>query len=168
MTLTRASAVLGLVVLASACRTSSHAPATPTPCFGISTPIAGTINFPCSPPVSGTVVSTPSGLQYVDEVVGAGAAPAKGQLVTLKYVGWLAGGPSFTFNKEQQAQFVVGEGAFLKGVDEAVLTMRVGGRRRVLIPADLAYGHTGVGAGITQLVPADAAVLFDIQLVAIK
>jgi peptidylprolyl isomerase len=109
---------------------------------------------------------TPSGLQYVDEEEGTGEAPKAGQTCIVHYTGWLwekeAKGKKFDSSKDRNAAFTfpVGEGRVIKGWDEGVLTMKVGGKRELLIPPDLAYGSRGA-AGV---IPPNATLLFEVEL----
>jgi peptidylprolyl isomerase len=106
-------------------------------------------------------ITTPSGLKYVDVKVGEGATPVAGQKITVKYLGTLENGQKFDSGS---IDFNVGQGQVIKGWDEGLLTMKVGGSRKLIIPADLAYGSRSPGAGI----PPNATLLFDVELLAIK
>merc|ERR1712187_383572 len=92
-------------------------------------------------------VTTASGLQYYDEVVGDGEAPVQGQTVYVHYTGWLENGKEFdsSIPRGEPLDFPVGKGKVIPGWDEGVLTMRVGGRRKLKIPPALGYGPRGVG-----------------------
>ena len=98
--------------------------------------------------------TTPSGLRYTDEVVGKGAAPKSGQTVSVHYTGWLdqggKKGPKFDSSRDrgEPFSFRLGAGQVIKGWDEGVATMKVGGRRRLVIPPHLAYGDRGAGGVI--------------------
>jgi peptidylprolyl isomerase len=106
-------------------------------------------------------ITTPSGLKYVDVKVGEGATPVAGQKITVKYLGTLENGQKFDGGS---IDFNVGQGQVIKGWDEGLLTMKVGGSRKLIIPPDLAYGSRSPGAGI----PPNATLLFDVELLAIK
>ena len=116
------------------------------------------------------VVTTASGLQYVDEVVGTGAIPAVGQMATVNCTGrlvdstvfWSTTDPKFNYNKP--LDFAVGKGQMIKGFDEGVQTMHVGGRRKLIIPADLGYG----AKGRPPVIPANATLVFTIDLLGVK
>ncbi len=113
------------------------------------------------------VVTTPSGLQYADLVVGTGPLPIRGQEVTVHYVGTLENGAQFDSSRERESPlpFAIGTGQVIKGWDEGVMTMRVGGRRKLIIPPGLAYGDRGMpNAGI----PPGATLLFDVELMGVK
>jgi peptidylprolyl isomerase len=106
------------------------------------------------------------GLMYQDEVVGKGEMPKTGQSVTVHYVGTLTNGTKFDSSRDrgQPFTFVIGEGQVIKGWDEGVATMRVGGRRRLVIPPNLGYGAAGAGG----VIPPNATLIFDVELLAIK
>lgn len=108
------------------------------------------------------MVSTPSGLQFVDDKVGTGASPQAGQLVTVHYTGTLADGKKFdsSVDRGKPFQFVIGVGQVIKGWDEGVMTMKVGGKRRLVIPAQLGYGARGAGG----VIPPNAELHFEVEL----
>jgi peptidylprolyl isomerase len=107
-----------------------------------------------------------SGLEYVDEKEGTGETPNAGQTVIVHYTGWLwennAKGKKFDSSKDRNAPFVfpVGGGRVIKGWDEGVATMKVGGIRKLLIPPSLGYGDRGAGG----VIPANATLLFEVEL----
>jgi peptidylprolyl isomerase len=106
------------------------------------------------------------GLKYVDLVVGKGAQPKKGQTVRVHYVGTLLDGKKFDSSRDrgQPFEFALGTGSVIAGWDEGVATMRVGGRRKLTIPPALGYGAAGAGA----VIPPNATLVFDIELLGIK
>jgi peptidylprolyl isomerase len=106
-------------------------------------------------------ITTPSGLKYIDVKVGEGATPVAGQTIKVKYLGTLENGQKFDGGS---ISFNVGQGQVIKGWDEGLLTMKVGGSRKLIIPPDLAYGSRSPGAGI----PPNATLLFDVELLAIE
>ena len=110
--------------------------------------------------------TTPSGLQYVDTKVGAGASPQKGQTAVVHYTGWLVDGTKFDSSKDsgQPFSFAVGRGEVIKGWDEGVATMKVGGTRKLVIPPDLGYGARGAGGAI----PPNATLTFEVELLEIR
>ena len=110
--------------------------------------------------------TTPSGLSYEDTVVGTGPSPARGQTCVMHYTGWLwvngAKGAKFdsSLDRGQPFEFPLGMGRVIKGWDEGVATMKVGGKRTLLIPAQLGYGDRGAGGKI----PPGATLLFEVEL----
>lgn len=110
--------------------------------------------------------TTPSGLQYVDVQVGTGASPQKGQTAVVHYTGWLVDGKKFDSSKDrgQPFSFAVGRGQVIKGWDEGVATMKVGGTRKLVIPPDLAYGARGAGG----VIPPNATLTFEVELLEIR
>src|SRR5207249_1188102 len=96
------------------------------------------------------VVTTPSGLKYVDVKVGTGAQPAKGKTVTVHYTGTLTDGKKFdsSVDRGEPFKFVIGVGQVIKGWDEGVMSMKVGGKRKLMIPFQLAYGDRGFPGAI--------------------
>lgn len=109
---------------------------------------------------------TPSGLQYQDLVVGTGASPRMGQTVTVHYTGTLTNGTKFDSSRDrgQPFEFPIGMGNVIKGWDEGVASMKVGGRRKLIIPANLAYGPRSP----SPLIPPNSTLVFDVQLLGIK
>lgn len=110
-------------------------------------------------------VTTASGLQYTDLVEGTGAMPKTGQRVTVHYTGTLEDGTQFDSSRDRGRPFTfqIGVGQVIKGWDEGVGTMRVGGRRQLVIPPDLGYGSRGAGG----VIPPNATLLFDVELLRI-
>jgi peptidylprolyl isomerase len=118
------------------------------------------------PAVSGEPTTTDSGLQYIDIVVGTGDSAQPGQTVEVHYTGWLADGTKFGSSRDggQPFSFVLGEGRVIAGWDEGVANMKVGGERRLIIPPELGYGESGS----PPVIPANAQLIFDVELLAIK
>ena len=120
---------------------------------------------PATPPaVAGETVTTDSGLQYIDTVVGTGASPVLGQTIRVNYTGWReADGGKFdsSVDRGQPAEFVLGE--VIPGWNEGLASMKEGGSRRLIIPAALAYGE----AGNPPSIPANANLIFDVDLIAV-
>jgi peptidylprolyl isomerase len=114
---------------------------------------------------------TKSGLQFEDTVVGTGASPAAGQTCVMHYTGWLwvngAKGKKFdsSVDRGQPFTFPLGQGRVIKGWDEGVATMKIGGKRTLLIPPQLGYGDRGAGAG---LIPPGATLLFEVELLGVR
>lgn len=113
----------------------------------------------------GEEVTTPSGLKYVDLVLGTGESPELGQTVVVNYTGTLEDGTKFDSSLDRGApgEFTLGE--LIDGFDEGVATMKVGGKRKLIIPSDLAYGPSGAGDGA---IPPNATLIFDIELLEIR
>ncbi len=130
-------------------------------------PIAMTDNADAQP----KPVTTASGLQIIDTKVGTGAAPKTGQTCVMHYTGWLyengAKGKKFdsSVDRGQPFEFPIGTGRVIKGWDEGVASMKVGGKRTLIIPAALGYGARGAGGG---LIPPNATLIFDVELLGVK
>ncbi len=111
-------------------------------------------------------VTTPSGLQIIDTKVGTGATPRKNQTVVVHYTGWLyvngAKGKKFdsSVDRNEPLRFPVGAGRVIAGWDEGVGSMKVGGKRTLIIPPNLGYGAQGAGGAI----PPNATLMFDVEL----
>jgi peptidylprolyl isomerase len=122
---------------------------------------------PAAPPiVSGEEVATGTGLKYVDIQQGTGATPSTGQTVTVHYTGWLeSDGSKFdsSLDSDQPFEFVLGTSSVIKGWDEGVASMKLGGQRRLIIPPELAYGPEGRPG-----IPPNAILIFDVELLEIQ
>ncbi len=112
------------------------------------------------------MITSPSGLQYEDETVGSGAEASKGQQVRVHYTGWLyndgAQGAKFDSSRDRNDpfEFSLGAGMVIRGWDEGVAGMKVGGKRTLIIPAALGYGARGAGG----VIPPNATLKFDVEL----
>lgn len=116
--------------------------------------------------VTGNGIKTASSLQYWDINLGNGAEAKPGSQVTVHYTGWLTTGKKFdsSIDAGKPFNFTIGRGEVIKGWDEGVAGMKVGGKRQLRIPADLAYGEKGYPG----VIPANAILIFDVQLLAVK
>jgi FKBP-type peptidyl-prolyl cis-trans isomerase len=145
--------VVVLTALVASAQTSAHKPAHVVP----------NTNGPTK--VAGDGVKTASGLQYWDTKEGTGAAATSGSRVKLHYTGWLDTGKKFdsTVEAHQPYSFTLGKGEVIKGWDEGIEGMKVGGKRQLRIPPELAYGE----GGHAPQVPPNATLIFDVQLLAV-
>ncbi|NEW95467.1 FKBP-type peptidyl-prolyl cis-trans isomerase [Rhodopseudomonas sp. BR0G17] len=115
-------------------------------------------------------VTTPSGLQIVDTQVGTGASPARGQICVMHYTGWLYENGAKTrkfdssVDRNEPFEFPIGMGRVIKGWDEGVASMKVGGKRTLIIPPELGYGARGAGG----VIPPNATLIFDVELLGLK
>ena len=136
---------------------------------GGQTPAANGGDMTQGPPsVSGEPITTGSGLQYIDIEAGAGEAPKAEQTVVVHYTGWLkSNGTKFDSSVDRGTpfSFTIGLGQVIAGWDEGLATMQVGGKRRLFIPPELAYGETGAGGGS---IPPNATLIFDVELLEIQ
>ena len=117
------------------------------------------------------IVTTATGLQYIDEVVGEGTEALGGEQVTVHYTGWLYNnrekGKKFDSSVDAHTpfDFTIGQGDVIKGWDEGVTGMKIGGKRQLRIPPELGYGVSGTPGGP---IPPNATLIFDIQLLAVN
>ncbi len=117
-----------------------------------------------------TATTTASGLQIIDTTAGTGASPKTGQTCVMHYTGWLyqdgVRGKKFdsSVDRGQPFEFSIGVGQVIKGWDEGVATMKVGGKRTLIIPAAIGYGARGAGGAI----PPNATLMFDVELLGVK
>ncbi|HWF62537.1 MAG TPA: FKBP-type peptidyl-prolyl cis-trans isomerase [Nitrospira sp.] len=111
-------------------------------------------------------VTTSSGLKYVDQVIGTGDAAVAGKTASVHYSGWLENGKKFdsSVDRGQPFSFPLGAGRVIKGWDEGVQGMKVGGKRKLTIPSDLGYGSRGAGG----VIPPNATLIFDVELLAVR
>lgn len=112
-------------------------------------------------------VKTPSGLEYVDLVVGTGPTPARGDTVAVHYTGWLTNGSKFASSRDRGDPYIfrLGYGEVVKGWDEGIASMKLGGKRKLTVPPALAYGERVQGGG---LIPANSTLVFEVELIEIR
>lgn len=111
-------------------------------------------------------ITTSSGLKYTDIEVGDGKSPLSGQGVSVHYTGTLEDGTKFDSSHDRNSpfNFTIGIGRVIPGWDEGVMSMKVGGKRKLVIPPDLGYGARGAGG----VIPPNATLIFDVELLAIR
>ena len=112
------------------------------------------------------VIQTASGLEYVEITEGTGASPKTGDTVSVHYTGWLKSGQKFdsSVDRSEPFEFPIGKGRVIKGWDEGVATMKVGGKRKLIIPAHLGYGDRGAGG----VIPPGATLVFEVELLGVQ
>jgi peptidylprolyl isomerase len=116
--------------------------------------------------VTGKPTTTPSGLEYWEIKKGTGKLAEKGKKVSVHYTGWLTDGKEFDSSRDagEPIQFDLGTGQVIKGWDEGIAGMKVGGKRQLRIPPALGYGARGAGSAI----PPNATLVFDVELMGVK
>ena len=118
----------------------------------------------------GKAMTTASGLQIIDIKEGTGASPKPGQTCIMHYTGWLyengQKGKKFdsSVDRNEPFDFPIGQGRVIKGWDEGVATMKVGGKRKLIIPAHLGYGDRGAGG----VIPPGATLIFEVELLGVQ
>jgi peptidylprolyl isomerase len=118
----------------------------------------------------GTDVTDNATLQTIDTVIGTGASPSRGQTCVMHYTGWLyengQKGAKFdsSVDRGQPFEFPIGTGMVIKGWDEGVASMKVGGKRTLIIPPHMGYGARGAGG----VIPPNATLMFDVELLSLK
>jgi FKBP-type peptidyl-prolyl cis-trans isomerase FkpA len=149
---------LVLAVTLAACGTN--------PTQEAATPESGVSDNPAATVEGIEMVTTDSELQYQDLTIGTGAEAASGNTVSVHYTGWLTDGTKFDSSKDRNApyEFTLGAGRVIQGWDEGVAGMKVGGVRRLYIPAGLAYGERG----ISGVIPENATLVFEVELLDVK
>lgn len=117
-------------------------------------------------PASENIITTATGLQYVDQIIGTGAEAKSGMNVSVHYTGWLTNGTKFDSSKDrgQPFEFQLGAGRVIRGWDEGVAGMKIGGKRKLTIPSELGYGARGAG----NIIPPNATLVFEVELLGLK
>ena len=115
---------------------------------------------------AGKEVTMPNGLKIEDQVVGTGAEAGDGMKVSVHYTGWLTNGTKFDSSRDRNEpfEFTLGKGQVIRGWDEGVKGMKVGGKRKLTIPPDLGYGAAGAGG----VIPPNATLVFDVELLGVQ
>lgn len=123
-------------------------------------------NAPGIPELTGDIVTTDSGLRYIDEVVGTGDEAKEGSTASVHYTGWLTDGSKFDSSRDrgEPFAFTIGAQRVIAGWEEGVAGMKVGGKRRLIIPFELAYG----ASGRPPVIPPAAALIFDVELLGVQ
>jgi peptidylprolyl isomerase len=128
------------------------------------------VSTTASAQTAGKIMTTASGLQIIDSVAGTGASPKPGQICVMHYTGWLyengQKGKKFdsSVDRNEPFEFPIGKGRVIAGWDEGVASMKVGGKRTLIIPPQLGYGARGSGG----VIPPNATLMFDVELLALK
>ncbi len=130
------------------------------------TPAGGTEMQQGDQPGGDKEVKTESGLKYIDLVVGTGRQAEMGDTASVHYTGWLENGTKFdsSVDRNEPFSFRIGAGRVIKGWDEGVQGMKVGGKRKLTIPSDLGYGARGAG----NVIPPNATLTFDVELLGLR
>jgi len=132
--------------------------------------VSGFVSTTASAQTAGKTMTTASGLQIIDSVAGTGALPKAGQICVMHYTGWLyengQKGKKFdsSVDRNEPFEFPIGQRRVIAGWDEGVASMKVGGKRTLIIPPALGYGARGAGGAI----PPNATLMFDVELLAVK
>ncbi|MEI8135362.1 MAG: FKBP-type peptidyl-prolyl cis-trans isomerase [bacterium] len=172
------SAILGLIILGSCGKSGSKAggPDTLPPIANPGHPDVvpaqvAKMQLPkMTPGKHGDTTVTESGLMYIDTKVGKGASPKAGQEISVNYTGMTTDGHVFDSNTDpskghlKPLDFTIGAGRVIKAWEEGFLSMKTGGKRRLIVPSELGYGANGNGPDI----PPDAMLIFDVELLSVK
>ena len=132
--------------------------------------VSGFVSTTASAQTAGKTMTTASGLEIIDSVAGTGASPKPGQICVMHYTGWLyengKKGKKFdsSVDRNEPFEFPIGKGRVIAGWDEGVATMKVGGKRTLIIPPQLGYGARGAGG----VIPPNATLVFDVELLHVR
>ena len=113
------------------------------------------------------IIALPDGLKITDEIIGTGVEAKAGNAVAVNYIGTLTNGTKFdsSYDRGQPFSFVLGAGQVIKGWDEGVAGMKVGGKRKLVIPQSLGYGAQGAGNGV---IPPNSTLIFEVELLSVQ
>ncbi|MBN1872807.1 MAG: FKBP-type peptidyl-prolyl cis-trans isomerase [Anaerolineae bacterium] len=163
--LCRIVSVMLTLMMVSACATATPEP-TATPTYTPTPAPTATVATNATSGVDPEATVTASGLQYIEVQAGTGAHPQVGEIVSVHYTGMLEDGTIFdsSYNRGEPLQFSLGQGQVIEGWDEGIAMMAVGGQAKLIIPPELAYGEAGAG----EVIPPDATLIFEVELVAVK
>lgn len=160
--------LVAVAILAVACTQPEPTPtptATPPP-TAVPAPTAMPSTNSNQEAMADDLITTQSGLQYRELVVGTGEAASVGDIAVVHYTGWLVDGTKFdsSVDRDSPFQFTIGTGGVIQGWDEGVALMRVGDKREFTIPSDLAYGDSGIG----NIIPPGATLIFEVELLELR
>jgi peptidylprolyl isomerase len=155
----RLSVCLLIIITITGCHSSKEEPKS-----AAQMPRATTSNYP-GWATTNQIETTTSGLKYIDLVVGNGAAPEAGKNIVVHYTGYLADSTKFdsSVDRDEALVFPIGVGQVIKGWDEGLMSMKAGGKRKLIIPPPLGYGERGIGP-----IPPNAELIFDVELLEVK
>jgi peptidylprolyl isomerase len=151
-------------------RASALAVAALTAALAAIVTLSTAVTTPALAQTAGTIMTTPSGLKFIDTQAGTGATPRTGQICVMHYTGWLyendTKGAKFdsSVDRGRPFEFPIGTRRVIAGWDEGVATMKVGGKRTLIIPPELGYGARGAGG----VIPPNATLLFEVELLDVK
>lgn len=159
-------AAVGLLVISQTSSSSSSSPSAPVETTPAALTPGNSVLCASQPPaLTGVKDGDVKELKVEDKIIGSGAEAATGKLVVMNYIGRLTDGTKFdaSCDRNQPLDFILGQGRVIPGWDQGIVGMKAGGIRRLIIPSSLGYGAGGQGP-----IPPDAALIFDVELVAVK